>query len=208
MDIPLGCFTLLSLMYGLEWLRTTRFSDAVKTGLFLAALSLTKNEGIAAASLVFLILIFTSLLRPARSKIIGIFWVLLPLALAGGTWFVFRKNLPAGGSDFVALFSGPALIEKKALLSKVFFRFLLEFIHFERWGFLWFLTAVTAPYWFKKENKVLGVYLFAMFLVLVAAVVVSPLDVEYQMASAVPRLVGQLAPLAAACVGLGFSRRE
>jgi hypothetical protein len=89
-------------------------------------------------------------------------------------------------------------------LPMVMGRFLLEGLHFERWGFLWVLVVLTAPGWFRREGALPGIYLAGMLLVFTAAVTLSPLHVEYQLATACSRLVSQLAPLAAACVGLGI----
>ena len=85
-------------------------------------------------------------------------------------------------------------------------RFAYEFGHFQRWGFLWLLVALTSPFWARGKGKILALFLVMMIFIQIMALVFSPLEVRYQAASTVFRLVGQLGPLAAACVGIGLSR--
>lgn len=206
MDVPLGCFTLMAFLSAMDWLQEGRRSDGLRTGLYLLAMALTKNEGMAAAALAIAIILAAAMRRAKKQGLAGFAALLLPLAAVGGAWFLFRLGLPKGHSDYVALFLEGRIIEKSADLPAVTGRFFLEFIHFERWGFLWVLLAVSTPWWVRKATLTPFAFLAVMTLVLIAAVTVSPLGVEYQTASAVPRLVSQLAPLAAACAGLAFKR--
>ncbi len=208
MDVPLGIFLLLAVLSGLEWLRAGRGSDALRAGVFLAGLSLTKNEGLAAAALVILVFFPVALRRRGGRKFLGLALLLAPVLATGGCWFFFRKQFPAGAADYAALFFGGALIEHLGALPEVLGRYLLELLHFERWGFLWVLAAASAPFWIRKGGALAGLILLGMAILHIAAVTVSPLGVKLQALTALSRLVGQLAPLAAACVGLAFGIAE
>ncbi|MFH2000298.1 MAG: hypothetical protein ABIK28_11495 [Planctomycetota bacterium] len=206
MDIPLGCFTLIAFLFGQEWLRSGRVADALLSGVFIAAMALTKNEGLAAAGLVLLLFSAASMACGFRAFLRGSFCFALPCLLAGGAWFVFRASLPTGNSNYITLLAEGAIRDRAAELPGVILRFLQELIHFQRWGFLWVLTALTAPLWIRREGWVAFLFLCGMVMIQIVAVTVSPLGVQYQMASAVFRLPGQYAPLAAACIGIGFGR--
>ncbi len=208
MDIPLGCFVMLAFISCRAWLDKGKRSDAFVGGLFLTAACMTKNEGAAAAALAVLILAAYGLRRGFKGAAPGLLTLVLPLAIVGGAWFAFRSGLSAGGSDYIALFLESTLIDNISRVPAVAIRFLLEFIHFERWGFLWILLAATAPLWVKKGGVPAGIFLAGILLIHMAAIVVSPLDLGYQLASAAARLPGQIAPLAALCVGIGFGLHE
>jgi hypothetical protein len=51
-----------------------------------------------------------------------------------------------------------------------------------------------------------AVFIAAMIVIQILGVAFSPLELRYQTASAVFRLVGQVAPLGAACVEYGLGR--
>ena len=208
MDVPLGLFLLLAFLSGMEWLDRGRATDGLIAGLYLAAAALTKNEGMAAAALALTIFCIAWLRQGAKKYWKGFLWLALLPAASAGAWFVLRTHLPAGASDYVDLFTDESNLERISAVPSVMARYLLELVHFERWGFLWVLFALGAPLWIRRGWWIPGAFVAAMALVHISAVTVSPLNVDYQILSAVSRLVGQLAPIAAACVGAAFGREN
>jgi hypothetical protein len=206
MDIPLGCFTVLALMFGSSWLRERQGTDAFLAGLFLGAMALTKNEGLAVSALAVLLFAVAGLYHHGIRGLLGWFWLLLPWAVLTAAWITFRREVPQGGVDYIGLITSGAWKERIDMLPHVAWRYLLEIAHFERWGFLWLLMLVTIPFWLRERGLTPGLVLFGMIGIHILAVTLSPLEMRYQIASALFRLPGQLAPLAAACVGVGMGR--
>lgn len=204
MDIPLGCFAAAALLTATEWLREGRGADALKAGLLLGAVALTKNEGIAAAAAAVFILLCSAVFRE-RKRRLQILFLLLPVTVLAGTWLAFRAQLPPGHGDYITTFMGGEGGDKLAEVPQVAWRYLLELLHFERWGFLWMLAALAAVSWCRREGRLIGLFIGAVMAIQVMGVAFSSLELRYQMASAIFRLVGQIAPLAAACVGIGLS---
>jgi len=205
MDIPLGCFILLAFLSGMAWLQSGRAADGLKTGLFIAAMFLTKNEGIAAAGICGLLFIVAGLAKGEFNKrMTGFVGIVLPVAIAGSAWLIFRKTLPPGDCDYFTLIFSSTFIERLPDLPSVIYSFLLEFIHFERWGFLWILIVVAAPWTGKKDRLLPFIFIVIMVGLHVVAVMVSPLGLDYQTPSALSRIVGQAAPLGCACIGIGI----
>ena len=204
MDVPLGIFLLLAVLKGLSWLEDGRGRDAFLAGICLGGACLTKNEGMAYAVPVMLFFSAAALRSgPGRRSTLPAF--LLPALAAGGTWFLFRRNLPAGDSDYAALFTSRIFLDRIHELPAVCARFALELVHFERWGFLWILVVLAAPRWYRRGGALAGACLAAVTALQAAAVTVSPLGIEWQTASALSRLAGQAAPLAALLAGLAFA---
>lgn len=205
MDTPLGCFILLAFLSAQDYITQGKATCALKAGLFLSAMVLIKNEGMAAAALALLVFLIASLRKDITRKAVAC--LLLPALLIGGSWFVFRMKLPAGSCDFLSLFMSSAFVDNISRLPVVLFKYLQEFFHFERWGFLWILTLISLPFVIKRGGAIMVVFLLGMFWIQISAIVVSPLGVEYQTNTAVARLVSQLAPLAVFCFVFGIGKR-
>ena len=208
MDIPLGIFLMAAVLKALSWRKDGRATEALLAGICLGGACLTKNEGMAYAVPVLLFFSAAALrTAPGRWRTLPAF--LLPVLAAGGTWFLFRRNLPAGDSDYVALFTNGVFLEKINGLPRVCAKYALELVHFERWGFLWILVILSAPRWYRRGGALPAACVAAVLAIQTAAVTVSPLGITWQTASALSRLAGQAAPLAALLAGLALaSARE
>jgi hypothetical protein len=207
MDIPLGCFSAVALLTAAEWLREGHGADAVKTGLLLGAMALTKNEGIAAAAAAVVLLVCATVFKEKKWRI-QILLLLLPVAVLAGTWLAFRAQLPPGHGDYLTRFMGGEGGGKLAQVPQVAWRYLLELLHFERWGFLWIGAGLAAAAWCRKDGLLIGLFIGVVMVIQILGVAFSSLELRYQMASAIFRLVGQIAPLAAACVGMAMNQKR
>jgi len=205
MDIPLGCLTAMGMLLGLSWLRERSAGQALLAGIFLSAAALTKNEGLTAAGAAAGLLAAAGLFGSRRGAIQGAVALLLPLGVFTGIWMIFRGRLPEGETASMAFFFGGGFAQGASELPSAAARYGLELVHFGRWGFLWVLAALLAPWWMREERRIAGLFLLLMILIHVVAVAFSPLEIRFQAASTIFRLPGQLAPLAAACAGCGFA---
>jgi hypothetical protein len=213
-DVPLAFYYTASTLWVLFWFRTGSPRAAAMAGVLAAMAIFTKNEGLALHAVNVTCAGLAGLtFRRDRPRRMLVGWLILTLTpvLLSLPWFIVRSGIPAVEDEeyLVLLLTGQW---NPALLPMVLESILREmFVRIDHWSVLWYLAVLAAlanPKTLARPAVALAAgILLAALGIFVGAYLLSPwLDVEFQVAVTLPRVLLQIMALPLILVALVLAK--
>jgi hypothetical protein len=198
-DIILGYFILCSTILLIKYIKQADFRHITLFALFLAPISLLKNEGIVIA----LVISFAAIIFSIKNK--QKFLVLILFLLITSSPYILWKlfhhfyNLP----DY-PLFSSFDISRTFEVLINI----AKELLNIRRWNLLWIAFFVFLPFALKgKQEKAIALVVLLINLAYFSTYLTTALDPIEHLRGSLDRLLLHTAPLAAFLTGLLFYRK-
>jgi hypothetical protein len=206
-EMPLATFMLGSYVYLARWIMLHRRADAALCALFTVFAANTKNEGIAVAGIIAMLLVIFAILARRDMRIsawldVGTSFAILSIGI--GIWLLWRRGLPHSDENYPGRLSIQLIWANLGRLGLIFrmFRYSMTSpVGIQLWGYLWKLIPLVAILGWGGFSKPATLALWALFLVHLGVYafiyVITSWDVQTLIRDSMHRLLMHVAPNAA-----------
>ena len=202
-DIPLAFFIAAALLSWLRWMDEGQMGDLVLAFVFAALGAWTKNEGLAALTLLTVLVVAEAVSHRRRvGPVVGAVAVGWALVVP---WLLFQGGLAAVDENYPAHVRLSIFIANAGRLPAIGWAWLRELVDASRWSILWLLAAVAGVWAVRSYESYdrrlrpacwVGAFALGQVLVYTVVYVVAPGDIAELLELTATRLLLHVMPAA------------